>query len=73
MASRDRLAFEALLRRVRKHGDTGRAPRWIVEGAEMGYYIAFGPPRSGVSEYNCYRLTERGESELTHVRMVRGR
>lgn len=52
------------LRRIKRRGDMGRAPKWARESIEFQGLARFGPPIPGVSEYNCYRLTERGEEYL---------
>jgi hypothetical protein len=63
----DRSVVVAALRRIQRRGDMGRAPRWATEMITMGDYASFGPPIAGVSEYNSYRLTERGIAYLAEA------
>lgn len=67
IVAHDRIVVIAALRRITRRGDMGRAPRWAQECITAGDYARFGSPIAGVSEYNCYRLTERGERYLAEA------
>ena len=43
---------------------TGWCSRDNCERLLLADMVAFSGPRPGVSEYNCYRLTDRGRAEL---------
>lgn len=68
IVSHDRSVVAAAMRRIARRGDMGRAPRWARETIEFGDYARFGAPVEGVSEYNCYHLTDRGIAYLAEAK-----
>ena len=67
IVAHDRTVVVAAMRRIKRRGDMGRAPRWAQETITLGDYASWGPPIAGISIYNCYRLTERGDQYLAEA------
>lgn len=53
-----------LKRRLARVHNTGECSPAIIDTLILADYISFGPPRPGVNDYNCWRLTTTGTEVL---------